>query len=196
MRKKVLLRDGNLQFFLLLLLRSPPSPPPPKFPVFWMSLCLEGPWMIKDVSFLLFWGVVEMAQMVCGSCRRLLSYPRGTKHVKCSCCQTVNLVLEGYCFLCLFNSLTVESWWMFLLVSILYSSSLLLKSFISYVKFWAWYGRFIQSGEIRMMFGSLVHYNCSLIDHLPDLWFFIWLVLLLWVRMCDHYSTTPLQLLQ
>ncbi|KAF2580234.1 hypothetical protein F2Q68_00006306, partial [Brassica cretica] len=41
-------------------------------------------------------GVVEMAQMVCGSCRRLLSYPRGTKHVKCSCCQTVNLVLEAY----------------------------------------------------------------------------------------------------
>nr|VDC99558.1 unnamed protein product [Brassica oleracea] len=40
--------------------------------------------------------ISEMAQMVCGSCRRLLSYPRGTKHVKCSCCQTVNLVLEAY----------------------------------------------------------------------------------------------------
>ncbi|KAK4284583.1 hypothetical protein QN277_001394 [Acacia crassicarpa] len=36
-----------------------------------------------------------MAQMVCGSCRRLLSYQRGAKHVKCSCCQTVNLVLEA-----------------------------------------------------------------------------------------------------
>ncbi|XP_057422096.1 protein LOL2 [Lotus japonicus] len=36
-----------------------------------------------------------LAQMVCGSCRRLLSYPRGAKHVKCSCCQTVNIVLEA-----------------------------------------------------------------------------------------------------
>lgn len=40
--------------------------------------------------------VTEMAQMVCGSCRRLLSYPRAAKNVKCSCCQTVNLVLEGW----------------------------------------------------------------------------------------------------
>ncbi|KAJ7968554.1 Zinc finger, LSD1-type [Quillaja saponaria] len=38
----------------------------------------------------------EMAQMVCGSCHQLLSYPRGAKHVKCSCCQTVNLVLEAH----------------------------------------------------------------------------------------------------
>ncbi|WJX52142.1 Protein lol2 [Trifolium repens] len=35
------------------------------------------------------------AQMVCGSCRRLLSYPQGAKHVKCSCCQTVNIVLQA-----------------------------------------------------------------------------------------------------
>ncbi|KDO75958.1 hypothetical protein CISIN_1g033096mg [Citrus sinensis] len=38
----------------------------------------------------------EMAQMVCGSCRRLLAYPRGARHVKCSCCQTVNFVLEAH----------------------------------------------------------------------------------------------------
>ncbi|KAL5772436.1 hypothetical protein ACOSP7_012036 [Xanthoceras sorbifolium] len=38
----------------------------------------------------------EMAQMVCGSCRRLLTYPRGSRHVKCSCCQTVNFVLEAH----------------------------------------------------------------------------------------------------
>ncbi|CBI23324.3 hypothetical protein VitviT2T_014999 [Vitis vinifera] len=38
----------------------------------------------------------EMAQMVCGSCRRLLSYPQGTRHVECSCCQTVNFVLEAH----------------------------------------------------------------------------------------------------
>nr|XP_017223631.1 PREDICTED: uncharacterized protein LOC108200082 isoform X2 [Daucus carota subsp. sativus] len=38
----------------------------------------------------------EMGQMVCGSCRRLLSYTRGAKYVKCSCCQTVNLVLEAH----------------------------------------------------------------------------------------------------
>ncbi|XVE88036.1 hypothetical protein DITRI_Ditri19aG0036500 [Diplodiscus trichospermus] len=36
-----------------------------------------------------------MAQMVCGSCRQLLSYPRGTRQAKCSCCETVNFVLEG-----------------------------------------------------------------------------------------------------
>ncbi|XP_027347489.1 protein LOL2 isoform X2 [Abrus precatorius] len=38
---------------------------------------------------------VGSAQMICGSCRRLLSYPRGAKHVKCSCCQTVNIVFEA-----------------------------------------------------------------------------------------------------
>ncbi|XP_016559479.1 uncharacterized protein LOC107859099 isoform X2 [Capsicum annuum] len=37
----------------------------------------------------------EMGQMVCGSCRQLLSYPQGAKLVKCPCCQTVNLVLEA-----------------------------------------------------------------------------------------------------
>jgi LSD1 subclass zinc finger protein len=42
--------------------------------------------------------IPEKAQMVCGSCRRLLSYLRGSKHVKCSSCQTVNLVLEGSFF--------------------------------------------------------------------------------------------------
>ncbi|XP_048438529.1 protein LOL2-like isoform X2 [Pyrus x bretschneideri] len=36
------------------------------------------------------------AQMVCGSCRRLLKYPRGATHVECSCCQTVNFVLEAH----------------------------------------------------------------------------------------------------
>ncbi|KAL8103756.1 uncharacterized protein LOC141677253 isoform X2 [Apium graveolens] len=39
---------------------------------------------------------LEMGQMVCGSCHRLLSYARGAKYVKCSCCQTVNLVLEAH----------------------------------------------------------------------------------------------------
>ncbi|XP_044461069.1 protein LOL2 [Mangifera indica] len=38
----------------------------------------------------------EMAQMVCGSCRRLLAYPQGAKYVKCSCCQTINFVLEAH----------------------------------------------------------------------------------------------------
>lgn len=36
-----------------------------------------------------------MPQMVCGSCRRLLSYPQGAKHVRCTCCQIINFVLEG-----------------------------------------------------------------------------------------------------
>ncbi|KAH7546015.1 hypothetical protein FEM48_Zijuj01G0156000 [Ziziphus jujuba var. spinosa] len=38
----------------------------------------------------------EIAQMVCGACRRLLKYPRGARNVQCSCCQTVNFVLEAY----------------------------------------------------------------------------------------------------
>ncbi|KAK9936361.1 hypothetical protein M0R45_013207 [Rubus argutus] len=38
----------------------------------------------------------EIAQMVCGSCHRLLKYPQGAKHVQCSCCQTVNFVLEAH----------------------------------------------------------------------------------------------------
>lgn len=37
----------------------------------------------------------EIAQIVCGSCLRLLKYPPGAKQVQCSCCQTVNFVLEG-----------------------------------------------------------------------------------------------------
>ncbi|XP_050371402.1 protein LOL2-like [Argentina anserina] len=37
--------------------------------------------------------ISEIAQMVCGSCRRLLTYPPGAKHVQCSCCQTINFVL-------------------------------------------------------------------------------------------------------
>ena len=40
----------------------------------------------------------ESGQMVCGSCRRLLSYPRGSKYVQCSGCETVNYVLEGLSF--------------------------------------------------------------------------------------------------
>ncbi|GLT82881.1 hypothetical protein SLE2022_012120 [Rubroshorea leprosula] len=38
----------------------------------------------------------EFAQLVCGSCHQLLSYPQGVRHVKCSCCQTVNFVLEAH----------------------------------------------------------------------------------------------------
>ncbi|GAV75729.1 zf-LSD1 domain-containing protein, partial [Cephalotus follicularis] len=40
--------------------------------------------------------VSEMAQIVCGSCRQLLTYLRGARHVQCSCCQTLNLVLEAH----------------------------------------------------------------------------------------------------
>ncbi|XP_055961419.1 protein LOL2 [Mercurialis annua] len=38
----------------------------------------------------------EMVQLVCGSCRTLLSYPKGARHVKCSSCEMVNLVLEAH----------------------------------------------------------------------------------------------------
>lgn len=38
----------------------------------------------------------ELGQMVCGGCQQLLSYSQGAKLVKCSCCQTVNLVLEAH----------------------------------------------------------------------------------------------------
>ncbi|KAG0448374.1 hypothetical protein HPP92_027869 [Vanilla planifolia] len=40
--------------------------------------------------------VQEMGQMVCGSCNELLSYPRGSKHIQCACCQTINFVLEAH----------------------------------------------------------------------------------------------------
>lgn len=38
----------------------------------------------------------ELGQMVCGSCRRLLSYPKGVRHVQCQCCQMINFVLEAH----------------------------------------------------------------------------------------------------
>ncbi|XP_042446002.1 ankyrin repeat domain-containing protein 11-like isoform X2 [Zingiber officinale] len=38
----------------------------------------------------------EMGQMVCGNCRQLLSYARGAIYVQCACCQTINLVLQGW----------------------------------------------------------------------------------------------------
>ncbi|CAA6661092.1 unnamed protein product [Spirodela intermedia] len=37
-----------------------------------------------------------MGQMVCGSCRQLLSYPQHANCVRCTCCQTINLVLEAH----------------------------------------------------------------------------------------------------
>ncbi|XP_020081919.1 protein LOL5 isoform X1 [Ananas comosus] len=48
----------------------PPPPPPPPLP--------------------------EMGQMVCGSCRELVSYPKGAVHVQCACCRAVNFVLEAH----------------------------------------------------------------------------------------------------
>lgn len=56
-------------------------PVPPSFP--------SGSSLTSDRSF------SEIGQLVCGSCRQLLSYPRGAKKVKCSCCQMLNLVLEA-----------------------------------------------------------------------------------------------------
>ncbi|RWR89585.1 protein LOL2-like protein [Cinnamomum micranthum f. kanehirae] len=38
----------------------------------------------------------EMGQVVCGTCRELNSYPRGARRVRCSCCQTINVVLEAH----------------------------------------------------------------------------------------------------
>ncbi|KAM0832164.1 hypothetical protein ACQ4PT_065072 [Festuca glaucescens] len=38
----------------------------------------------------------EMGQMVCGSCRELIAYPRGAVHVQCAGCWTINLVLEAH----------------------------------------------------------------------------------------------------
>ncbi|CAL4962665.1 unnamed protein product [Urochloa decumbens] len=38
----------------------------------------------------------EMGQMVCGCCRQLLAYPRGSVHVQCFGCWTINLVLEEH----------------------------------------------------------------------------------------------------
>ncbi|KAI7736238.1 hypothetical protein M8C21_022688, partial [Ambrosia artemisiifolia] len=38
----------------------------------------------------------EMGQMVCGSCRHLLTYPRGARYVECACCLEENYVLEEH----------------------------------------------------------------------------------------------------
>ncbi|KAM3331027.1 hypothetical protein ACQJBY_027235 [Aegilops geniculata] len=38
----------------------------------------------------------EVGQMVCGSCRELIAYPRGAVHVQCAACRTVNLVVEAH----------------------------------------------------------------------------------------------------
>ncbi|XP_076885423.1 uncharacterized protein LOC143534943 isoform X2 [Bidens hawaiensis] len=38
----------------------------------------------------------EMGQMVCGSCRHLLSYPKGARYVECACCLEDNYVLEEH----------------------------------------------------------------------------------------------------
>ncbi|XP_051134953.1 uncharacterized protein LOC127254102 [Andrographis paniculata] len=38
----------------------------------------------------------EKAQLVCGTCRKLCIYPRGTKWVQCPGCQEVNFVLEAH----------------------------------------------------------------------------------------------------
>ncbi|XP_056856438.1 protein LSD1 isoform X3 [Raphanus sativus] len=35
---------------------------------------------------------MDMAHIVCGGCRTMLMYTRGANSVRCSCCQTVNLV--------------------------------------------------------------------------------------------------------
>jgi LSD1 subclass zinc finger protein len=37
----------------------------------------------------------EMAQLICGGCRTLLMYTRSADTVRCSCCNTVNLVRPG-----------------------------------------------------------------------------------------------------
>ena len=36
-----------------------------------------------------------MAQLICGGCRTLLMYTRSADTVRCSCCNTVNLVRPG-----------------------------------------------------------------------------------------------------
>ncbi|KAI3846741.1 hypothetical protein MKX03_028257 [Papaver bracteatum] len=38
----------------------------------------------------------ELGQMVCGTCRTLVSYPRGAPRVRCVSCKTINLVLEDH----------------------------------------------------------------------------------------------------
>jgi LSD1 subclass zinc finger protein len=35
---------------------------------------------------------MEMSQIYCGGCRTLLMYSRGATSVRCSCCNTLNLV--------------------------------------------------------------------------------------------------------
>ncbi|XP_011653178.1 protein LOL2 isoform X1 [Cucumis sativus] len=61
--------------------------PPPGWEPITPSLPLPPPPQLSSA---------DMAQMVCGTCRRLLKYLKGARYVQCSCCSTVNFVLEAH----------------------------------------------------------------------------------------------------
>lgn len=44
---------------------------------------------------------MDMAQLICRSCRTLLMYARGATSVRCSCCHNVNLATGSICSLIL-----------------------------------------------------------------------------------------------
>ncbi|PON36065.1 Zinc finger, LSD1-type [Trema orientale] len=69
-------------------LKLPPEPPPPTAPPPQPPPTTLTPTTKTTPS--------ETAQMVCGSCHRLLKYPPGARQVQRSCCQTVNFVLEAH----------------------------------------------------------------------------------------------------
>ncbi|KAK6917548.1 Zinc finger, LSD1-type, partial [Dillenia turbinata] len=56
---------------------------------------VKDPKLDTPPVIVVFW-TTEMGQLVCGSCRQLLAYPKPSKHVKCSCCQTINFVLQAH----------------------------------------------------------------------------------------------------
>ena len=72
-----------------------PHPPPPPHGI---DLTLSFVLCFEIVFYDLVWILntahagMDMAHIVCGGCRTMLMYTRGASSVRCSCCQTVNLV--------------------------------------------------------------------------------------------------------
>ncbi|KAL9661639.1 hypothetical protein QQ045_026463 [Rhodiola kirilowii] len=68
------------------------EPEEEQLPPVWESEAAPGPPLPSKAKS----STIEMGQVVCGSCRSLLSYSKGAKYVQCSSCQTVSFVLEAH----------------------------------------------------------------------------------------------------
>jgi LSD1 subclass zinc finger protein len=63
------------------------------WPIFWSATPSHTSLMFFFFNLII--AGLEMAQLICGGCRTLLMYTRSADTVRCSCCNTVNLVRPG-----------------------------------------------------------------------------------------------------